>query len=93
MASLAAAYAVLASALDIPLRERNTLLLSAGFAPVYRETALDAPAMAHVRAAITLSIDHFPAPLRESWHRENPQPYVNHDDPNIIVLIRTKSSG
>jgi transcriptional regulator with XRE-family HTH domain len=43
---------VLASALDIPLRERNTLLLSAGFAPVYRETALDAPEMAHVRAAI-----------------------------------------
>lgn len=43
---------VLASALDVPLRERNTLLLSAGFAPVYRETSLDAPEMAHVRAAI-----------------------------------------
>src|SRR4051794_1633488 len=43
---------VLASALDIPLRERNTLLLSAGFAPVYRETGLDAPEMAHVRSAI-----------------------------------------
>lgn len=43
---------VLASALDVPLRERNTLLLSAGFAPVYRETSLDAPEMAHVREAI-----------------------------------------
>jgi transcriptional regulator with XRE-family HTH domain len=43
---------VLASALDVPLRERNTLLLSAGFAPVYRETGLEAPEMAHVRAAI-----------------------------------------
>ena len=43
---------VLASALDVPLRERNTLLLSGGFAPVYRETALDAPSMTHVRAAI-----------------------------------------
>lgn len=43
---------VLASALDVPLRERNTLLLSAGFAPVYRETALEAPEMAHVREAI-----------------------------------------
>jgi hypothetical protein len=43
---------VLASALDVPLRERNTLLLSGGFAPVYRETSLDAPEMAHVRAAI-----------------------------------------
>lgn len=43
---------VLASALDVPLRERNTLLLSAGFAPVYRETSLDAPEMEHVRKAI-----------------------------------------
>lgn len=43
---------VLASALDIPLRERNTLLLSGGFAPVYRETSLDAPEMAHVRAVV-----------------------------------------
>lgn len=43
---------VLASALDVPLRERNTLLLSGGFAPVYRETSFDAPEMAHVRAAI-----------------------------------------
>ena len=43
---------VLASALDIPLRERNTLLLSAGFAPVYQETSLDAPSMAQVRAAL-----------------------------------------
>lgn len=43
---------VLASALDVPLRERNTLLGSAGFASVYRETDLDAPEMAHVRRAI-----------------------------------------
>ncbi|MGN6149923.1 MAG: helix-turn-helix domain-containing protein [Rhizomicrobium sp.] len=33
----------LAEALSVPLRERNTMLLAAGFAPVYRETALDAP--------------------------------------------------
>src|SRR5437016_131236 len=33
----------LAEELDVPLRERNTLLVAAGFAPVYRETALDAP--------------------------------------------------
>ena len=32
----------LAELLDIPLRERNALLLAAGFAPAYRETALDA---------------------------------------------------
>jgi transcriptional regulator with XRE-family HTH domain len=33
---------VLSSALEVPLRERNSLLLAAGFAPAYRETALEA---------------------------------------------------
>jgi hypothetical protein len=31
--------------LDVPLRERNVLLLAAGYAPVYPEGALDAPEM------------------------------------------------
>ena len=42
----------LAEALDVPLRERNTLLLAAGFAPAYRESPLDAPALAAVRGAL-----------------------------------------
>jgi len=45
----------LAEELDVPLRERNGLLLAAGYAPVYAETALDAPdapRMAAVRAAV-----------------------------------------
>jgi transcriptional regulator with XRE-family HTH domain len=42
----------LADELDVPLRERNRLLLAAGYAPVYTETPLDAPAMAAVRAAV-----------------------------------------
>ncbi len=42
----------LAEVLDVPLRERNTLLLSAGFAPEYPESALDAPALAAVREAL-----------------------------------------
>jgi transcriptional regulator with XRE-family HTH domain len=41
----------LADELDVPLRDRNRLLLAAGFAPVYGETSLDAPEMAAVRAA------------------------------------------
>ncbi len=41
----------LSAALELPLRERNTLLVAAGFAPVYGQTPLDAPEMAHVRAA------------------------------------------
>src|SRR5262249_8561952 len=42
----------LAAALDLPLRDRNALLVAAGFAAVFRETPLDAPAMAGVRAAL-----------------------------------------
>jgi transcriptional regulator with XRE-family HTH domain len=42
----------LADALDMPLRERNALLLAAGFAPQYPETALDTPAMAQMQRAI-----------------------------------------
>jgi transcriptional regulator with XRE-family HTH domain len=38
--------------LDVPLRERNRLLLAAGFAPVYGETSMDAPRMAAIRAAV-----------------------------------------
>jgi transcriptional regulator with XRE-family HTH domain len=43
---------ILASVLDVPLRERNSMLLAAGFAPVYRETRLDAPELGPVRAAL-----------------------------------------
>jgi transcriptional regulator with XRE-family HTH domain len=43
---------VLGNALDMPLRERNVLLDAAGYAPVYRETSIDAPAMGHVRVAL-----------------------------------------
>lgn len=44
----------LASVLDVPLRERNVMLHAAGYAPVYRETSLDAPEMAQVRQALEL---------------------------------------
>ena len=42
----------LSEAMDIPLRERNTLLQSAGFSAVYRETDLSDPAMAPVLDAL-----------------------------------------
>jgi transcriptional regulator with XRE-family HTH domain len=41
--------------LEIPLRERNSLLLAAGFAPLYAERALDHEEMAPVRRAL----EHF----------------------------------
>src|SRR5262245_47853312 len=42
----------LSRALDVPLRGRNELLTAAGFAPIYRETTLDAPELARVRLAV-----------------------------------------
>jgi transcriptional regulator with XRE-family HTH domain len=42
----------LADALQIPLRERNGLLLAAGYAPIYRETQLTTPEMALAKRAV-----------------------------------------
>ena len=42
----------LSTALDVPLRQRNEMLLAAGFAPAYRESNLAAPELAPVRRAI-----------------------------------------
>jgi transcriptional regulator with XRE-family HTH domain len=42
----------LATALDVPPREQNQLLLAAGLAPEYRERPLDAPEMAAIRAGV-----------------------------------------
>jgi transcriptional regulator with XRE-family HTH domain len=43
---------LLADHLEVPLRERNRLLLAAGYAPVFAETELDSPRMLAVRDAI-----------------------------------------
>ena len=42
----------LAEHLDVPLRERNAMLLAAGYAPRYRHTPLDDEALVSVRAAL-----------------------------------------
>jgi transcriptional regulator with XRE-family HTH domain len=53
----------LAERLDVPLRERNLLLLAAGFAPAFSERPLDDPAMRDVRKAIDLVLTgHEPYP-------------------------------
>lgn len=54
----------LADALAMPLRERNALLLAAGFAPIFPESALGTPALAQVRRAIDFILaqqEPFPA--------------------------------
>jgi transcriptional regulator with XRE-family HTH domain len=53
----------IAQHLDVPLRERNTLLLAAGYAPRYGERSLEAPAMRQVRASLQRLLDaHDPYP-------------------------------
>src|SRR5690349_20420839 len=43
---------LLADRLDVPLRERNTLLLAAGYAPRYAERSFGSPEMRTVREPI-----------------------------------------
>jgi transcriptional regulator with XRE-family HTH domain len=53
----------LAERLDVPLRERNALVLAAGYAPVYPERPLDDPALAAAKSAIELILKgHEPYP-------------------------------
>jgi transcriptional regulator with XRE-family HTH domain len=53
----------LAEHLQVPLRERNVMLLAAGFAPVFPERSLDDPALKAARAAIDLVLKgHEPFP-------------------------------
>src|SRR6187399_2187081 len=53
----------LAEHLEVPLRERNSLLLAAGYAPVHGETPIDADAMAPIRSALDrLLTAHLPFP-------------------------------
>jgi transcriptional regulator with XRE-family HTH domain len=53
----------LAERLDVPLRERNVLLVAAGFAPVFRERKISDPALSAQRQAIDLVLKgHEPYP-------------------------------
>jgi transcriptional regulator with XRE-family HTH domain len=53
----------LAESLDVPLRQRNALLLAAGFAPIYQERTLDDPALRPAREAIEALLSaHEPYP-------------------------------
>ena len=62
----------LAHRLEVPLRERNRLLVAAGYAPMYGERALADPAMGAVRRAIERVLaGHEPYPalaVDRHWH-------------------------
>jgi transcriptional regulator with XRE-family HTH domain len=53
----------LAEHLEVPLRDRNALLLAAGYAPRFQETSLSDPEMRRIRASLQLVLDsHDPYP-------------------------------
>lgn len=53
----------LAEHLSVPLRERNHLLMAAGYAPVYTENTLESPALTLVRATVhKVLVGHEPYP-------------------------------
>jgi transcriptional regulator with XRE-family HTH domain len=61
----------LAVALDVPLRDRNGLLVAAGFAPIYPEHDLDHPQIERVMSAVDRVLEqHAPYPavvMNRSW--------------------------
>jgi len=60
----------IAQALDIPLRDRNTLLLAAGYAPIYSDGAWNAPEMQSVTKALERILrqhEPFPAVVMDRY--------------------------
>ncbi|TWD80942.1 DNA-binding XRE family transcriptional regulator [Kribbella amoyensis] len=60
----------LAEHLDVPLRDRNQLLLAGGFAPIYSEASLHSPAMLAIRETLRRLLkghDPYPALVVDRW--------------------------
>ncbi|MFI6725011.1 transcriptional regulator [Streptomyces atratus] len=92
----------LSAALDVPLRERNTLLLAADYAPAYRESSLDDGYMASVRSALdTMLTAHEPYPavvIDRCWNvltgnramsvlMDGTPPHLLEPRPNVFRLV------
>jgi transcriptional regulator with XRE-family HTH domain len=60
----------LAQALDVPLRDRNTLLLASGYAPIYAEGAWNGPEMQSITSALERMLhqhEPFPAVVMDRY--------------------------
>lgn len=92
----------LAQALDVPLRERNDLLLAAGFAPLYSVEPLSSPSLARVDRALDAMLTHhepFPAVvMNRQWELQRAndgavrlfkQLFAPHDLPASPNILRT----
>jgi transcriptional regulator with XRE-family HTH domain len=82
----------LAERLDVPLRARNALLVTAGFAPVYQERALSDPALGAALAAIEHLLDaHRPFPalaIDRHWNlvasNESARAFMHGVEPSLL---------
>jgi len=82
----------LAEQLEIPLRERNVLLVAAGYAPVFPERPLADPAMQPARKAVDLVLKgHEPYPaiaIDRHWtlvaHNAAIPPLLSFADPSLL---------
>ncbi len=74
----------LAEQLDVPLRERNTLLTAAGYAPLYPERALDDPALQIARQTVERLLKaHEPHPalaIDRHWNM------LAHNQPVLMLM-------
>ncbi len=78
----------LAESLGLSLRERNALLLAAGYAPVFAESSLDAPELRAVRAALDGILQgHMPYPAVVV------RPYGNLVAANAALAVLTEGAA
>lgn len=83
----------LAERLDVPLRERNGLLVAAGFAPMYASRPITDPALASARAAVDLVLaghEPYPALLVDRyWNvvsmNRAVAPFLEGVDPSLVT--------
>ena len=83
----------LADQLEIPLRERNVILVAAGFAPVFPQRSLDDPALAAARRAVDLilagSEPHPALAVDRAWNLVSANrmvaPLLNGIDPDLLT--------
>ncbi len=88
--------------LDVPLRERNTLLVAAGYAPAYQESSLDDAHLASARAALDhmlVAHEPYPAVAVDRWWdvvagnaalavlMDEVEPHLLTGQPNVYRLV------
>lgn len=71
----------LCNALAVPLRDRNPMLVAAGYAPAYRTTAFDAPELSGVREVLRRWID-----------AQDPYPAIVLDRDHEIVMTSSAAN-